>query len=249
MFSGGNGCVNQGCFGYPTGGCGGGCGGGCDSSGGGLLSGMGGLLNRGGSCGDVCGGGFFSKLGNRSGGGFISRIGCGNGCGGGLLSHFGNRDGGLFGNRGCGCSGGGLFGSGGLLGGHVHGGSLFGGGCHSGCNDGCKLFSGLGGKLRGKFGELRNKLKFSGSAAKCGCNNAYFGEMVGPEYGTTGMRSSVSGCVTSACNGCGPAATSSVLDPSYATPQMNPGQVYNANNNATVIVGEAIEEAVKQDAN
>lgn len=40
---------------------------------------------------------------------------------------------------------------------------------------------------------------FQASASQCGANNAYFDEFIGPEYGTTGMQSSVSGCATGAC--------------------------------------------------
>ena len=42
---------------------------------------------------------------------------------------------------------------------------------------------------------------FQASASQCGSNNAYFNEFIGPEYGTTGMQSSVSGCATGACGG------------------------------------------------
>ena len=42
---------------------------------------------------------------------------------------------------------------------------------------------------------------FQASASQCGSTGSYFNEFVGPEYGTTGMQSSVSGCATGACGG------------------------------------------------
>ena len=125
---------------------------------------------------------------------------CNNECGGGLLSHFSKRCGDCHPqtencndcDNGCGNDcGGGLFGSGGLLGNRVRGCSLFGSGCgcdDDPCDDACKL------------GGLRDKMRFSAIASKCGCRNSFFSGAIGPEYGNTGMQSCVSGCATNACN-------------------------------------------------
>ena len=104
-----------------------------------------------------------------------------------------------------------------------HGCKLFGGG------GGCRLLGGGGGcRLRGRgtglFSRLFNKsaggggcclsrnrapsysvnyvpVTFQASASQCGSTGSYFNEFIGPEYGTTGMQSSVSGCATGECGG------------------------------------------------
>ncbi|QEG21924.1 hypothetical protein [Mariniblastus fucicola] len=188
---GGGGC-SQGCFGYPTGGCGSSFSGGC-----GTASGLGGGCK------------LFSKLKAGAGGCGLSKgcgFGGGNSCGLGGFSGFGL-------NTGCGSAcGGGCGSSCGLGGGFGLFDKLKSGG-------GCNLFSKLKGKS--KCAAIVSYPVTTVAIDQCGCGNSgqYFNYAVGHEYGTAGIQSSVAGSLTSACGGCsGSTMMSPVINmPAYGT--------------------------------
>ena len=80
-----------------------------------------------------------------------------------------------------------------------------GGGCklfgklHGGCGGGCYDIGWGGGGYDVGYGG--GQQIFTQSVGDCGSCGAYFNEAVGPEYGTAGMQSVVSGCATGACGG------------------------------------------------
>ena len=145
-----------------------------------------------------------------------------------LLGKFGNR-----GGSACGCDSG-CFGYG----------SSCGGGCGSSLFKGQFLskIRGLRGKFKcklgggcGLFGKLKGK--FSSSRSKCGTCNAYFGEMVGHEYGTAGMQSAVSG-ITNEC--CGAGAVTA--DPSYGQAEASAEHGVLEAGETAEVVGEAVPQ-------
>jgi len=95
------------------------------------------------------------------------------------------------------------------------------GGGYGGGHGGCRLFSRFGGggfltRLLGGVGGCLCRgsqtaapsyavnyvpVTFQASANECGTSGSYFNEFVGPEYGTAGIQSAVSGCATGACGG------------------------------------------------
>lgn len=278
--------------------------GGASCGGGGLMAGFsnnfgGGYAIGGSSCGGgggckLLGGhgrgllrGLFSKFG---GGGFGGGFGGGGCCSQGC---FGYPAGG------CGCGGGGY---GGAIGGGLFGGGLFstrnstcggGGGCKllggggghgllRGLLGRCKLFGGCGshggGAMSGYSTAYISPTSFDLSASQCGSSNAYFNEFVGPEYGTTGMQSVVSGC-TSGCNGSaigyGDAAGYGLMGAgqpigtgsyggevisggqtygygsgqAYGQPNLNPGETYLGGHDPTANAKEIVGEAVEAATN
>ena len=161
------------------------------------------------SCTDHSGGGLFSRLKAKCGGGLCGGGGFGGGhCGGG---GFGGGFG--YGGGSCGCDQGCFGYPAGGCGGGCGGGGCGGGGCLAGKFGGGRHGRGCGGcGLKGRHGGGGScdscpcgaaPVEFAGGCDTCGCSGdgSYFSQPVGYDYGTAGMHSVVQGCATGACGG------------------------------------------------